>query len=124
MKIKAHCVAMALSTPLSPQGGSTLSFYDQINNLTYTLDNALVLEVVIVSFPVIKKLKQELSAALSPVPLQKYFIGPVDLHECGLSILAGVVVWMPCLGQLPIAAGYILHRSLHFKRQNLQHTNS
>lgn len=88
----------------------------------------MVLEGVVVSevktFPVTKKIKQELSATLSSVPLQKYFVSPVDLHEHGLSILAGVVVWMPRLGQLPIAACYILNRSLHFKRQYLQHTNS
>lgn len=56
--------------------------------------------------------------------LQKDFISPLDLQEHGLSILAGVVVWMPCLGQLPVAAGYVLKRSFHFKRQYLQHTSS
>lgn len=55
--------------------------------------------------------------------MQKDFISPVDLHERGLSILAGVVVWMPCLNQLPVAAGYILKRSLSFERQYLQHTS-
>lgn len=49
------------------------------------------------------------------MPLQKDFISPVDLHECGLSILAWVEVWMPCLDQLPVAAGYFLQRSLNFK---------
>lgn len=58
------------------------------------------------------------------MPLQKDFVSPVDLHERGLSILAGVLVWMPCLGQLPVASGYVLKRSLCLERQYLQHTKS
>lgn len=57
------------------------------------------------------------------VPLQKDLISPVDLHEPGLSVIAGVVVWMPGLGQLPVAAGYVLKRSVCLERQYLQHTS-
>lgn len=58
------------------------------------------------------------------VPLQKDLISLMDLHEHCLSILAGVVVWMPCLSQLPIAVSYLLKRGFCFQWQYLQHIHS
>lgn len=50
----------------------------------------------------------QLSESVRFVPSQEDLISLVDLHKHGLCILAGVVVRMPCLSQLPVAVSYLL----------------
>lgn len=50
----------------------------------------------------------QLSESMRFVPSQEDLISLVDLHKHGLCILARVVVWMPCLSQLPVAVSYLL----------------
>lgn len=57
----------------------------------------------------------QLFESMGPVSLEKDLISLVDLDKHCLSILARVVVWMPCLGQLPVAPSYLFKRGLRFQ---------
>lgn len=62
----------------------------------------------------------QLFESMRSVPSQKDLIGLMDLHEHCLCIPAWVVVWMPCLSQLPIAASNLLKRGTYVQWQYLQ----
>lgn len=62
----------------------------------------------------------QLFESMRSVPPQQDLIGLLDLYKRCLSILPGVVVWMPCLGQFPIASSYLFKRGLCFQWQYLQ----
>lgn len=53
--------------------------------------------------------------AVRSVASQEDLISFMYPHKHGLSILAGVVVRMPCLDQFPVAASYLLKSGLGFQ---------
>lgn len=65
--------------------------------------------------------KEQLFESIGSVSPEKNLISLLDFHKHGLSVLAGVVVWMPCPRQLPVATTYLLQRRFFFQGQNLRH---
>lgn len=54
------------------------------------------------------------------VPPQQDIVSLLDLQEHLLSIFAGIVVWMPYFGQLPVASSYLFNRCFCLQWQHLQ----